>query len=241
MDGTKIRLVNWIPPFSDPIFKRKFLWSLIAVVLAGIVHTGGVIVLIDRFPNPVRPSDLILDAIDRNLMWVQVSNIVIVTQVALTFYGLSRVRYQHGPRLIFLLAMMYVIRGVTIILTPLAQTAPPELSFGDQSIISKYMFQGMFFSGHTGSAFIQAAMMPSRRLRQVQYGLSIVQVTALLLSHSHYSIDIWGGLFVAYFLLNFNFMRLVPPSLRRAKWAPWYSDEIINNYSPQSIPEQVTV
>ena len=145
-------------------------------------------------------------------------------------------RFTGAPKLIFLVMTMFWLRGYAILLTPLAQIQPPELNYPDSHFIAQTFYQGMFFSGHTASAFIQAFYFKGHRLRPLIILLAVGQALTLIASHSHYSIDVFGGLFVAYFVTHFDFMRLVPPQLHQAKWAPWYVEDTTPKHS-EIIPE----
>jgi hypothetical protein len=69
---------------------------------------------------------------------------------------------------------------------------------------------------------MQAFYAKKHRLRPVLFLLASLQAFSLLASHSHYSIDILGGFFVAYFFTHFDFMRVIPGRLQNVRWMPWY-------------------
>jgi hypothetical protein len=88
-------------------------------------------------------------------------------------------------------------------------------------VIAQSMYKGMFFSGHTGSAFTQTFFEKQRLLRRLHIVLAFLQGFSLLASHSHYTIDVFAAFFVAYFVTHFEFKRLVPERWRGLRWAPW--------------------
>jgi hypothetical protein len=88
----------------------------------------------------------------------------------------------------------------------------------------------MYFSGHSANAMTQVLFFRNERWRGVRISwfilpLAIGQMLSLLISHQHYSIDIVGALFVAYFVTTFDFTQIIPPALRSNRFMPWYSGE----------------
>ncbi len=194
------------------------LFSSMMVVLAGM--------FLDTFyPDAVRPDDLILDIVPETEFFVYLGEAVGITQAIISVLILAKHHFKDGPKLLFLAFMLFLIRAFAIILTPLGQIQPPAESFGDTHFIAKYTYKGMYFSGHTGSAFTQYMFFrqyeKNRILRNIQLVFACTQAVCLLAGHSHYSIDVFGALFVAYFVTHFDFVRLVPGRWREASWAPW--------------------
>lgn len=208
---------------KQPLFIKQMIWVAAFWVFTVTMILLNIHFLKTNYPNPVRPDDLILDIFPENKDFIAVGDLLSAIQVgAVVFIFLI---WQNGikglPRLLFLLGLMYLIRAFSFNLTPLAQIQPPSENFPEQHIIAQTFYHGMYFSGHTASAFIQAMFFKGYRYQWIIFLLATGQAISLLLSHSHYSIDVHGGLFVAYFIAHFDWMRLVPSSLRSVKWMPW--------------------
>lgn len=207
----------------QPLFIKQMIWVAAFWIFTVIMILLNIHFLKTNYPNPVRPDDLILDTFPENKNFIAIGDLLSAIQVgAVVFIFLI---WQNGiknaPRLLFLLGLMYLIRAFSFNLTPLAQIQPPSENFPEQHIIAQTFYHGMYFSGHTASAFIQAMFFKGYRYQWIIFLLATGQAISLLLSHSHYSIDVHGGLFVAYFVAHFSWMRLVPSSLRAVKWMPW--------------------
>lgn len=186
--------------------------------------------LMNNYPDPPRPPDRILDLIPQNEDFVHYGEYFSQIQIAILAIIIlsSPARLRKTPYLVFLLGVMFTIRGFAITLTPLAQITPPSEFFDETNIIAQRFYQGMFFSGHSSSALIQAFFFWNDRFRGIRLTWFILptalgQVSAMIIGHQHYTIDIFAAFFVVYFVLTFDFMRLVPEPLRNIRWMPWYT------------------
>lgn len=207
---------------TRPPMLKQWVWVLgftLLVVLNLLVNINW---LKNEYPNPVQPPDLFLDLIPETEAFITLGEILSAIEVIVVVGILYTMRFKGAPKLIFLVMTMFWIRGYAILLTPLAQIQPPSENYSEAHFIAQNFYYGMFFSGHTASAFIQAFYFKGHRLRPLIFFLASVQAFSLVASHSHYSIDIFGGLFVAYLVTHFDFMRLVPPFLHNVRWMPWY-------------------
>lgn len=208
-----------------PPLLKQWIWVLGFTAMMVINLLINIQFLKTEYPDPVRPDDLLLDIIPKTNAFITVGEILSGFEVIVVVYIFWTMRFRGAPKLIFLAMTMFWIRGYAILLTPLAQVQPPDLNYPDSHFIAQTFYHGMFFSGHTASAFIQAFYFKGHRLRPIIFLLASGQAFALIASHSHYSIDVFGGLFVAYFVTHFDFMRLVPPFLKEVRWMPWYVED----------------
>lgn len=219
-----------ITVFRDPVFIKQSIW----VALLGLAMLAVILLNIDflntHYPNPPQPPDRILDMIEQDLDFLPIgealSQIQVTVMVLIVFSAEARLR--KLPKLFFLLAVMYIIRSFAFTLTPLAQITPPGQYYAETHLIAQKFYHGMFFSGHSASALMQAFFFWDERIRGVRITwfvlpLALGQVIAMLLGHQHYSIDIFGAAFVTYFMLTFNFMWFVPKPLLNVRWMPWYA------------------
>jgi hypothetical protein len=104
------------------------------------------------------------------------------------------------------LSMFILIRSFFIILTHLG-TMPTQIVLDKNSIgfnLYDILFNSsndFFFSGHTGLPFLMALVFwPERFWRYFFIGVSIVLGASVLLTHFHYSIDVFAAPFITYSL-----------------------------------------
>ena len=185
-----------------------------------------------RYPDPPQPPDLLLDLLPESDLFIFIGEVLSITQLLLVLFFLFSApeRLRHVPKLMFFLGFMYILRAYTIILTPLGQIQPPADNYADGHFFAQTFYHGMFFSGHSASALIQVLFFRrfkwhGRVISWYILPFAIGQMLSLLISHQHYSIDIFGAVFGAYFVTHFDFMKVVPPALRQNRWMPWYTDD----------------
>lgn len=220
----------------SPAFIKQAVWCFAFWVVTIIVIILNIEFLKTHYPDPVRPDDLLLDIFPENKAFVAIGDVMTGSLFALVvlYFGVWSGHVGRLPKLLFLLAIMYGMRAFVINLTPLAQIQPPSENFPEDHFIAQTFYHGMYFSGHTASAFIQAFFFKGHRHQWILMLLATGAALALIFSHSHYTIDVVGGFFVAYFIVKFDWMTLVPGPLKQARWAPWYNPARGDHASPSA-------
>jgi len=96
------------------------------------------------------------------------------------------------------IALFVAIRSVFVSLTHIGPF-PSQIPI-ESDLISWFAFSGdLFFSGHTGLAFLMALVFwDNRFLRILFIGVSILFGVVVLLAHLHYSIDVLSAFFITY-------------------------------------------
>jgi hypothetical protein len=199
------------------------------VMIATVV---GSITLLDEYytdpaaGRPVRPDDLIFDLLPQMDAFLGISEVAGWFLAGLSFYTIARRRFKEAPTLLFQVAMLFWLRAFTIVLTPLAEINPPNFDH----LAARYLYRGMFFSGHTGSAFTQYFFFARRddvdgNVKILQLLLASLIGFSMVASHAHYTIDVFAAPFIAYFITHYDFGRWIPNSWRGWRWAPWYGGE----------------
>ncbi|MFZ1721430.1 MAG: phosphatase PAP2-related protein [Microgenomates group bacterium] len=180
------------------IFHYKTAFAFIFLAIAAIANfkTGSWIE--NHYPNEQISPDLLLN----NLPYVPIFNIIselslFAGLVLLAFLASTSLKLRL-PYFVTNLATVYAARAILITLTPLAQTSPLK----DQPNFYGVTYSGMFPSGHIALAtiiFLLVRRYGSNLLAtQVSAVLVVLQGVSLLLSHGHYSIDLIGGMMLAY-------------------------------------------
>jgi len=163
--------------------------------------------------RPVVP-DLLFDLLPY-VPWLQYA---FDTIVAACIIGMLYYAFKVDPRrsgyYFFTVGIGYLARGILQALTPLGQPTGNDETMGIGLLLNIYQ-HGMFPSGHTyltAVIFFLIERTQTPRLKTAVGILVVAEMVCLLLSHAHYSIDLVGGLMVAY-LTNLWMSRFKDPFL----------------------------
>ena len=170
-------------------------------VLAAVATLLANLLIVRAFPDAARPDDLLFELLPhvRSARWLTVVALVLGFGVFLTDLlrrdGLGSRRLQVAATTF---ALMYLLRAGMTVLTPLASAQ------GDEPFVFTPQQYGMFPSGHTAVMTVLALLTPPERpwTRRILWAMVLVMITGLLLARGHYSIDIVGGLLLAYFVVH---------------------------------------
>jgi membrane-associated phospholipid phosphatase len=168
----------------------------LALAAAVATEAASRVIVSDFADRPVAP-----DLLFRLLPQVpQASYVTLVAMAAmLTLFALYAIRCESHrlPEFIAVIAVMYMLRAPLLVLTPLAADRASSL------VTFPLFVYGLFPSGHTALAVLLVAFTDRKLAPGVhiaQIALAWVVVIGMLLSRVHYSIDIAGGLLLAYFI-----------------------------------------
>jgi membrane-associated phospholipid phosphatase len=152
--------------------------------------------LLNLDPQPV--MDLFLTVVPKVAWMGYLADIVLIVESCLLFIAYRKNR-QRIIYAVFMMDAVLIIRSVLILLTPVANSFGP-VEYRDLFSFGKYP-SGMFPSGHTAYTFLGYLLLKGDRrvkMKWVALGLLVLEIAALMTSHGHYSIDIVGGLMLAY-------------------------------------------
>ena len=186
-----------------PEWLRSFVHALMLLVFAFICeHFASVYALMySARPTYTHVGDLLLD----NLPIVNLNFIVIEVALFSIIIGLVYLIIFRPRYILFTfkaLAIFIAIRALFISLTHIG-IYPGSIGPGPGLLDSLYSYlnfeTGFFFSGHVGMPFLMALIFWKRPLeRSIFILLSFVFAVAVLLAHTHYSIDVLAAPFMAY-------------------------------------------
>jgi len=174
----------------------------VAMAMLGVVAAtslAGNRLILERFPDRPRPRDLLFELLPY-VEWTRyLTAVALVIGFSVFLYYAVRYEPARIPAFTTIFALMYIFRAAIMVLTPLAS------SQGDKPFVFTVQQYGMFPSGHIAASLIlvlltSAALAPV--LRPVQWGLFVMEGAGLVLAHGHYSIDLVGGLLLAYFVVH---------------------------------------
>ena len=105
------------------------------------------------------------------------------------------------PFILVSLSLFVLVRCFFISLTHIG---PPETLLVVPDELSYYSFDAdMFFSGHVGAPFFYALLTSVKNVKWIAIIYSIIMVVIVLMSHGHYSIDIFRFIFYCTFFVCF--------------------------------------
>ena len=114
------------------------------------------------------------------------------------------------PFILVSLSLFVLVRCFFISLTHIG---PPETLLVVPDELSYYSFDAdMFFSGHVGAPFFYALLTSVKNVKWIAIIYSIIMVVIVLMSHGHYSIDIFASFFIAH-SLSILMLKLKPKFL----------------------------
>ena len=101
----------------------------------------------------------------------------------------------------FILVSMSLFVMVRCFFIALTHLGPPETLLVVPEELSYYSFNAdLFFSAHVGTPFFYALLTSVKRIKWIAIIYSIIMVFIVLMSHGHYSIDIFASFFIAHSL-----------------------------------------
>lgn len=152
--------------------------------------------IVGSFADAPRPADLLFELLPYvgPARWLTVASLA--AGVGVFLWAGFRTAPSRMPAAAAAIALMYLIRAGMIALTPLAP------AYGEGIFVFPQEQFGTFPSGHTALLTLLALLVPDDqpRLRRFHWAMVAVMIAGLLLAHGHYSIDIVGGLLLAYFV-----------------------------------------
>lgn len=188
------------PPAARP---RSLATAWAVALTLGLLALGatllGNVLITTRFADAVRPDDLLFELLPhvRPARWLTLTALVVGFGAFLgDLVRSGRTALLPAAGAVF--AVMYLLRAGIMVLTPLA---PAQ---GDGPFLFSLQQYGMFPSGHVAAVTLLAMLTPADRprLRMLQRTLVVVMAAALVLAHGHYSIDVVGGLLLAFFVVR---------------------------------------
>ena len=167
----------------------------IAVLSSSFIINNAVSTYVDQVQGQA-VGDLILDNIpiyDLNFIFFWA---VLIFWVGNIIYRL--IFPKEFPFILVSLSLFVLVRCFFISLTHIG---PPETLLVVPEELSYYSFNAeMFFSGHVGAPFFYALLTSVKSVKWIAIAYSMIMVIIVLMSHGHYSIDIFASFFIAHSL-----------------------------------------
>ncbi|NTW29407.1 MAG: phosphatase PAP2 family protein [Coriobacteriia bacterium] len=185
--------------FRDPRWVGRAAAGLTFLVLSLLFSFLMSAFIAGHFPDRPTPRDLLFETLPYFDTCQYTTDIALFSAIALAaFYSLRTVP-EKFPSFLAMFGTMYTLRALIMVLTPLASAHGNGERFGLVPLIQN----GMFPSGHAACALLCFLIIDPKlapNLRRIVLALACITWLSLLLSHSHYSIDIVGGPLLSYFV-----------------------------------------
>lgn len=195
--------------------------ALLAVAGGASLASSG---LIQRaFPDRPAPRDLLFEILPFVSSARYLTAVAVFAALALLLIHSLREDRRHLHEHIAVLAVMYLLRAVIMLLTPLAN------AHGEGAFVFPLVQYGMFPSGHSAAVLLCVRLTDPARapgLRRLMFGLAATVWIALIVSRGHYSIDVVGGMLLAYFVdMEWRHGRLFGPVTRWVRSGSFRPDQ----------------
>jgi hypothetical protein len=183
------------------LFRSKYLYIGFFSVLAGMALNIASQTYLHNYMSEGKTLPMLSDLILDNLPVMDLSlvyDIICLIPILLMFvYIVHKKEYNRVPFILLMIGIFYLVRGVFIVLTPFGN--PPMFGGSDPLFngFSKYEL-GVYPSGHAGNVFMLFLLVNDSIYKKIILTCLTIVIIALLLSHGHYSIDIFSGIFFAY-------------------------------------------
>jgi hypothetical protein len=197
---------------------RSYSVAFALLALSGVLAWTTSVFIAEHFPDRPLVGDLGFEILPFIESAQYLTDPALFFGVLGVLYYFSRGRWHEAPGMISLYAIMEIVRALVITLTPMASPLGNGYAYG----LVPMTQHGMFLSGHTASAAMFVLVVDREqepRLWWLQMLWLVIEATTLLLSRGHYSIDIVGGLLLAY-----------------ALWRAWHNGVLFNRLKPLVTP-----
>jgi hypothetical protein len=169
----------------------------IAALLSAFAVNNIVSTYVDHVHGHGPPvGDLILDNIP-----IYDLNFIFFWAVLIFWVGNIIYRLIFPKEFPFILVSMSLFVMVRCFFIALTHLGPPETLLVVPHELSYYSFNAdLFFSAHVGTPFFYALLTNVKSVKWTAVLYSIIMVVIVLMSHGHYSIDIFASFFIAHSL-----------------------------------------
>lgn len=173
-----------------------FVVSISLLATAGAASLASSLFIAARYPDRPTPRDTLFELLPYSVDARYLMSVALILAVALFLAHAFFAVPDQLPRFFAVFGLMYLFRAVLMSLTPLAN------AHGEGSFVFPVVQNGMFPSGHAAATLLFVLLTDPKRapwLRRLLLVLAAFVWLTLIIGHGHYSIDVAGGLLLAYF------------------------------------------
>lgn len=194
------------------LLKNKFLYLGLVVLLTGIqlnfISQSYLHQCMLEGQNLPALSDLILD----NLPYWDIDFIgdifSLFSIIIFAVYIIHKKQFDRVPYFLVLIGIFQILRAAFIVLTPIGNH---ELFDGTEGLFGGFskIELGVYPSGHLGAAYLYFILTRNPTYKRILLLSVLIIMISLLLSRSHYSIDLLSGMIFAYAIKCFGDQKLL--------------------------------
>jgi hypothetical protein len=179
--------------FADKKFRKKMYIALFFYLLAVLLPSLTSSFIQKKFHEPPVVRDLLWEILP-NIKVIWLSEIFLIASLIFVFIWALKKDKNYIPYTILLISLFQIIRAGLIVLTPLGFPDPYNglIPVGEDTVFAF----GAFPSGHLSYPILTYLITKSNLMLL----FSFIVGTILIISHSHYSIDIVGTIFITFAL-----------------------------------------
>lgn len=156
------------------------------------------------FPDRVISEDLIFKIFPYSLNTEYIADIIFLLGIILFIVFYVFKNRKDINNIVNVILIMYILRAVIMIFTPLMR--PTGVDMPSHGLFREYMTQlGMFPSGHVALIATMFFEIKGKRfevLKKVMMWILILLSIFMIMSRGHYTIDVIGGIMLAYIVVN---------------------------------------
>jgi len=181
--------------------QHKLFFSIIFLSLTICLNFISSTLIHRYFPDRLPAEDLLFRLTPYSPDAQYFTDFLNILSIILLITYLFRSNLKKTSYVFFCFGLMELLRGILIILTPLGSVLGNDIEFGITSI-KQY---GAFPSGHVALAILIYFLIDAKessKIKSAALVLAIFEIICQILARGHYSIDIVGGFFIAYFTYN---------------------------------------
>ncbi len=190
--------------YLNQLNKKQLLCSLCALFFCLIVNFGSTQFIYRYFPNRFVNPDLLF-IIDNPPVYLEYISETFFILCGLIFF-IYLIKYGFNKLHVYLntISITYVVRGLFTMLTPMMRPTGVELP--SHGFLRDYFVQaGMFPSGHIALIALIYFFIDIKKDKFIKYLYLIsfiLSTITMVISKGHYSIDVVGGILIAYVVYN---------------------------------------
>jgi hypothetical protein len=203
------RLISLSEVFSPliPVLKSKYLYIGLIALIGGLGLNVASQTYLHNYISEGKTLPMLSDLILDNLPVIDVSLIYdLVALLPILLYLIyipHKKDYNRIPFSLLMIGIIYIVRGVFIVLTPFGN--PPMFNGSDPLFHGFANYElGVYPSGHVGIVFLLMLLVKDKIYKWIMATCLVIVILALFLAHGHYSIDILSGIFFAYAIHSFG-------------------------------------